>query len=233
MFRCANCKQRLQLHVTRISYQSSAIHSDSINNNWNNWLAGTLNLFHFQYDWILTGQHDRQDERLTGQIHSQSGHCPLTGPYFEPCLERYNANKPRPSTILADFCSGQWRRNPFCGQELKLKCVVRCTGNGKYVHYCAWRNVSSCKTCCFAVKFLHYLLPSSENTEVLKRVILLLLTTIDYYFDSCVRYGLRCVAMSLRVALSEKFPEAPESEILMVNGETLVHVFLFRQINLM
>ena len=28
---------------------------------------------------------DRQDESLTGQIHNQSGHCPLTGPYFEPC----------------------------------------------------------------------------------------------------------------------------------------------------
>ena len=91
MFRCANCKQRLQLHVTRISYQSSAIHSDSINNNWNNWLAGTLNLFHFQYDWILTGQNDRQDENLTGQIHSQSGHCLLTGPYFEPCCWKHIA----------------------------------------------------------------------------------------------------------------------------------------------
>lgn len=39
--------------------------------------------------------------------------------------------------------------------------------------------------------------------------------------------------MSLRVALSEKFPEAPESEIVKVNGKTLVHLFLFRQINLM
>ena len=87
LFRCANCKQRLKLYVTRISYQSSAIHSDSISNNWNNWTAGTLNLFHFQYDWILTGQHDRQDERLTGQIHNQSGHCPLTGRYFEPWIQ--------------------------------------------------------------------------------------------------------------------------------------------------
>ena len=81
LFQCANCKQWLWLHVTRISYQSSAIHSDSINNNRT---AGTLNLFHFQYDWILTGQHDRQDKSLTGQIHNQSGHCPLTGRYFEP-----------------------------------------------------------------------------------------------------------------------------------------------------
>ena len=32
----------------------------------------------------MTGQHDRQDERLTGQLSNQSGHCPLTGRYFEP-----------------------------------------------------------------------------------------------------------------------------------------------------
>ena len=34
----------------------------------------------------MTGQHDRQDERLTGQLPNQSGHCPLTGRYFEPCV---------------------------------------------------------------------------------------------------------------------------------------------------
>ena len=61
-------------------------YSDSINNNWNNWTAGTLNLFHLQYDWILTGQHDRQDKSLTSQIHNQSGHCPVAGRYFEPCI---------------------------------------------------------------------------------------------------------------------------------------------------
>ena len=33
----------------------------------------------------MTGQHDRQDEKLTGQLANQSGHCPLTGRYFEPC----------------------------------------------------------------------------------------------------------------------------------------------------
>lgn len=33
----------------------------------------------------------------------------------------------------------------------------------------------------------------------------------------CFRYGLRYVAMSLRVALGEKFPEAPESEMIKVN----------------
>ena len=33
---------------------------------------------------IMTGQNDRQDESLTGQVHDQAGHCPLTGRYFEP-----------------------------------------------------------------------------------------------------------------------------------------------------
>ena len=34
----------------------------------------------------MTGQNDRQDESLTGQVHDQAGHCPLTGRYFEPWL---------------------------------------------------------------------------------------------------------------------------------------------------
>ena len=33
---------------------------------------------------IMTGQNDGQDERLTGQVHDQAGHCLLTGHYFEP-----------------------------------------------------------------------------------------------------------------------------------------------------
>ena len=32
----------------------------------------------------VTGQNDRPDESLTGQVHDQAGHCPLTGRYFEP-----------------------------------------------------------------------------------------------------------------------------------------------------
>ena len=33
-----------------------------------------------------TGQNDRQDKSLTGQVHDQAGHYPLTGCYFEPWL---------------------------------------------------------------------------------------------------------------------------------------------------
>ena len=32
----------------------------------------------------MTGQNDRQDESLTGQVCDQAGHCPLTGRYFQP-----------------------------------------------------------------------------------------------------------------------------------------------------
>ena len=31
----------------------------------------------------MTGQDDRQDESLTGQVHDQAAHCLLTGRYFE------------------------------------------------------------------------------------------------------------------------------------------------------
>ena len=33
----------------------------------------------------MTGQNGRQDESLTGQVHDQARHCPLTGCYVEPC----------------------------------------------------------------------------------------------------------------------------------------------------
>ena len=31
----------------------------------------------------MTGQNDRQDESLTGQVRDQAGHSPLTGCYFQ------------------------------------------------------------------------------------------------------------------------------------------------------
>ena len=72
----------------RISDQSCAIHSDSLHtdDNWNNWTARS----------DMTGQHDPQDKRLTGQLPNQSGHCPLTGHYFEPWS---HATKCGPYTI--------------------------------------------------------------------------------------------------------------------------------------
>ena len=38
----------------------------------------------------MTGQNDQPDESLTGQVHDQAGHCPLTGCYFEPCSHGCN-----------------------------------------------------------------------------------------------------------------------------------------------
>ena len=38
----------------------------------------------------MTSQHDWQDKRLTGQLPTLSGHCPLTSHSFEPCI--YSCN---------------------------------------------------------------------------------------------------------------------------------------------
>ena len=46
--------------------------------------AGQMYMMKYSFIDCLAGQHDRQDESLTGQIHNQSWHCPLTGRYFEP-----------------------------------------------------------------------------------------------------------------------------------------------------
>ena len=41
----------------------------------------------------MTGQNDRQDRSLTGQVRDQAGHCPLTSRYFQPCNNEDNVNK--------------------------------------------------------------------------------------------------------------------------------------------
>ena len=66
---------------------------------------------------IMTSQNDRQDESLTGQVHDQAGHCPLTGRYFEPCcaspiinriciMPGFTLNLPEKSS-LPKFCHAQ------------------------------------------------------------------------------------------------------------------------------
>ena len=34
---------------------------------------------------MFVSKNDRQDWSLTGQVHDQAGHGPLTGRYFQPC----------------------------------------------------------------------------------------------------------------------------------------------------
>ena len=41
----------------------------------------------------MTGQNDRPDESLTGQVHDQAGHCPLTGRYLQPCVDNEKLTK--------------------------------------------------------------------------------------------------------------------------------------------
>ena len=38
----------------------------------------------------MTGQNDRQDRSLTGQVRDQAGHCPLTGRYLQPWARENN-----------------------------------------------------------------------------------------------------------------------------------------------
>ena len=52
----------------------------------------------------MTGQNDRQDESLTGQVHDQAGHCPLTGRYFEPCRYKQIWDKLRRIMLLFVKC---------------------------------------------------------------------------------------------------------------------------------
>ena len=77
---CLNCKQWFML----ISDQSSANdNTQRLATTEKTAQHGNFNLFHFQNN-QMTGQHDRQDERLAGQLPNRFGHCRLTGRYFEP-----------------------------------------------------------------------------------------------------------------------------------------------------
>ena len=84
-FQCPSRKQRFLLNFTqdfrsqfrKWQYTPSCY-------NWNNWTAWKFWFISFSKQSCMTGQHDRQDERLTGQLPNQFGHCPLTGRYFEP-----------------------------------------------------------------------------------------------------------------------------------------------------
>ena len=59
---------------------NSAIHSDSLQSdgNWKNWTAWRFKFNPFAIRSNVTGQHDQQDERLTGQFPNQSGPCLFT-----------------------------------------------------------------------------------------------------------------------------------------------------------
>ena len=48
----------------------------------------------------MTGQNDRQDESLIGQVHDQAGHCPLTGRCFEPCTSKSSISIFRQNIII-------------------------------------------------------------------------------------------------------------------------------------
>ena len=88
LFQCVNSKQRFQSHFTqdfrsiKVSQYTATryilITTEATEQH------GNFNSFHFQR-WNVTCQHDRQGERLTGQLPSQSRHCALTSHYFKLC----------------------------------------------------------------------------------------------------------------------------------------------------
>ena len=39
-----------------------------------------------KYYKMFASKNDRQDKSLTGQVHDQVRHCPLTSRYFDPCI---------------------------------------------------------------------------------------------------------------------------------------------------
>ena len=52
----------------------------------------------------MTGQNDRQDRSLTGQVRDQAGHCPLTGRYLQPCSGPFVGAEMPPTTLFLCPC---------------------------------------------------------------------------------------------------------------------------------
>ena len=45
---------------------------------------------------MFISKNDRQDRSLTGQVHDQAGHCPLTGRYLQPWVRLVICSEPIP-----------------------------------------------------------------------------------------------------------------------------------------
>ena len=89
----------------------------------------------------MTGQNDRQDRSLTGQVRDQAGHCPLTGRYYRLHFCRTNIkqfsvqylgpkilNSLLLSTAFANFKNGL---RDFCSLTFELTevyCILHSLG---------------------------------------------------------------------------------------------------------
>ena len=121
----------------RISGQSLAIHSLSLHT-YNNWTAWKFQFISFSIRSNVSSQHDQQDERSTGQLPNQSGHCPLTGCYFEPWLgsgqkhfivENEEWDEDRSEKSLFHFCGActpMFRGHFHCCSPLSTYCNSAC-----------------------------------------------------------------------------------------------------------
>ena len=59
----------------------------------------------------MTGQNDRPDESLTGQVHDQAGHCPLTGRYFEHWIMGFTLSTPTWLRLRKSHAMSLWHEN--------------------------------------------------------------------------------------------------------------------------
>ena len=80
----------------------------------------------------MTGQNDRQDRSLTGQVRDQAGHCPLTGRYLQPCdwhktatsLIHRIADPHRSSVKVSEHCEQRLHTLYMQGKSTKPKILV-------------------------------------------------------------------------------------------------------------
>ena len=82
----------------------------------------------------MTGQNDRQDESLTGQVHDQAGHCPLTGRCFEPCTSKSSISIFRQNIIILKDSVDDLQQRPQSYLKKKNKTKQKTKKGGNYMY---------------------------------------------------------------------------------------------------
>ena len=92
----------------------------------------------------ITGQNDRQDESLTGQVHDQAGLSPLTGCNLKPCHPQSQVWHFRRYGTSQENCSVNTRVGAICGfstcKLLATNMLVKFYMNGHRQHTIQLKN---------------------------------------------------------------------------------------------
>ena len=92
----------------------------------------------------ITGQDDRQDESLTGQVHDQAGLCPLTGCNLKPCHSQSQVWHFKRYGTSQENCSVNTRVGAICGfstcKLLATNMLVKFYMNGHRQHTIQLKN---------------------------------------------------------------------------------------------